>query len=187
MSGPSRSSSERSGSRWMTACGLPTETGMNSISSPATSSVSGSPTLTSPISISTSSPPSMCASTTRSPTRTRTCARAFRARQPARGDANAVTGQLRQRAVGVPDLRLDLVAAGRDDLDDAVRADAEVVVAELRHALGRELERRLSLLQRAGSRFQARATSTISSATSSGDRLALTLTSPGMRRIHFRW
>ena len=67
--------------------------------------------------------------------------------QPARSDASAVTGQLGERAVWVPDLHVDLVAAHRDDLDDAVGADPEVIVAELPHALGRELELRLRLLQ----------------------------------------
>ena len=71
-SGPRRSSSARSGWRRMTACGLPTETGVSSTCSPPTSIVSGSPTSTAPISCSTSRSPRIVAPTRRGPTRMRT-------------------------------------------------------------------------------------------------------------------
>ncbi len=71
-SGPSRSRSARSGSRRITACGFPTETGVNSSSEPSTASVSGAPTSTLPISVSTMSPPRMRATTSRGPTATTT-------------------------------------------------------------------------------------------------------------------
>ena len=49
--GPRRSSSSRSGSARTTACGLPTDTAVNSTRSPSTSTVSISPTSTSPTTI----------------------------------------------------------------------------------------------------------------------------------------
>src|SRR5215204_6497825 len=72
MSGPSRSKSSRSGSRRTTACGFPTEAGVNSTVSSPTSSVSGSCTSTAPMSISTSRPSRILATTLRGPTRIRT-------------------------------------------------------------------------------------------------------------------
>jgi len=59
----------------MTACGLPTETGVNSSASPSTSSFSGSPTSTRPIWVSTWSPPRIVAVTSRGPTVTLTSSR----------------------------------------------------------------------------------------------------------------
>ena len=56
----------------ITACGFPTETGVNSSSEPLIASVSGAPTSTLPISVSTMSPPRMRAATSRGPTATTT-------------------------------------------------------------------------------------------------------------------
>src|SRR6185437_3038277 len=71
-SGPSRISSARSGRRWMTACGLPTETGVSSTASPSTWIVSGALTSTRPMACSTSLSPRSRATTMRGPTRIRT-------------------------------------------------------------------------------------------------------------------
>jgi hypothetical protein len=67
-------------------------------------------------------------------------------RQPAGGDPRPVSGQLRGRAVGIPDDDLRRVTVRRQHFDDAVRADAEVVVADLLHALGRQRQGKLSPL-----------------------------------------
>ena len=52
-------------------------------------------------------------------------------REPARRDPRPVAGQFGGRAIGVPDHDLGLVAARRDDLEDAVRG---ATGAELTHA-----------------------------------------------------
>src|SRR5450759_854598 len=58
--------------------------------------------------------------------------------------AHAVAAHLRLAAVGIEDRDREAVRAGRRaDDHDAVRADAEVAVAEQAHALRRELERHL--------------------------------------------
>src|SRR5205814_652600 len=60
------------------------------------------------------------------------------AREPARSDAGAVPGQLGDGAVGVPDHDLGGVTVDGDDLEDAIRPDAEVVVADLLDPLTRQ-------------------------------------------------
>ena len=186
-----------SGSRRMTACGLPTETGVSSTCSPSTEIVSGSPTSTAPMSVSTSTPSRIRAATSRGPTRDPDLVRAATPREPARGNAGAVAGELSRRAVRIPDHDLGPVAVGRDHLEDPVGANAEVVVADAPDLLGRERCREpfplheqvvvpepvpLRELHPARARLPR-----ISSATSAGGRSARTGTSPGIRRIHLRW
>ena len=57
--------------------------------------------------------------------------------QPGRRDPAPVAGELRDRAVGVPDHDLGLRSVRGDHLDDAVRADAVADVAEPPGQLGR--------------------------------------------------
>ena len=66
--------------------------------------------------------------------------------QPAGGDSRAVSGQFGGRSVRVPDHDLRRVAVRRQDLDDPVGADTEVVVADLLHPLGRQRQGKLSPL-----------------------------------------
>ncbi len=117
--------------------------------------------------------------------------------EPACGDARTVSGELGRRAVRVPDHDLRPVAVGRDHLEDPVRADAEVVVADTPDLLGREWRGELVPLHeqvvvpepvplRELHPAPARLPS-ISVATSAGGRSARTGTSPGIRRIHLRW
>ena len=64
--------------------------------------------------------------------------------QLARDHAHAVAAHLGLAAVGVEDAQREACLAGLlADQQDAVRADAEVAVAEQAHALRRELEREL--------------------------------------------
>src|SRR5438034_3137286 len=51
-------------------------------------------------------------------------------REPAGGDARTVAGELGDGSVRVPDHDFSRVAVGRDHLEDPVRADTEVVVAD---------------------------------------------------------
>src|SRR5262249_1133116 len=60
-------------------------------------------------------------------------------RMPARRDPRPVAGELRLRAVRVPDHDLNLAPVAHRDLEDAVGADAAVVVAECTDGLGLEL------------------------------------------------
>ena len=118
--------------------------------------------------------------------------------EPAGGDPRAVARQLGDRAVRVPDHDLGRVAVRGDDLEDPVRADAEVVVADPLHPLGRQRDRQLGALDEQVVVAEAMplrelhpatlpSRLTISCATSAGGRLASTGTSPGIRRIHLRW
>ena len=79
-----------------------------------------------------------------------------RGAQPGRRDPAPVAGELRDRAVGVPDHDLGLRSVRADHLDDAVRADAVADVAEPPRQLGRH-----PLPRRRGSCYRARATSRI--------------------------
>src|SRR3954453_11011038 len=124
------------------------------------------------------------------------------AREPACRDTRPVPGELRRGAVGVPDHDLGAVTVGGDDLEDAVGADAEVVVADPAHALLGQRRRQIGPLQeqvvvaeavpfrelhRAGATLPTcSASDRISAATSSGARPASTATRPGMRLLHFR-
>ena len=66
--------------------------------------------------------------------------------KPASRDSRPVARELGGRAVGVPDDDLGGIAVRRRDLDDAVGADAEVVVADPLHPFGRQREGKLSPL-----------------------------------------
>jgi len=66
------------------------------------------------------------------------CILAAPAREPACGDARSVSRQLGGRAIRVPDHDLGLGAVRGDDLEDPVRADAEVVVADAPDVIGRQ-------------------------------------------------
>src|SRR5262245_23090264 len=67
-------------------------------------------------------------------------------RKPARRDPRAVPGELGDGAVRVPDDHLGSVVVRRDHLEDAVGADAEVVVADALHPLRCQGDRELGLL-----------------------------------------
>src|SRR4051812_1848608 len=118
--------------------------------------------------------------------------------EPACGDPRAVAGELRDRAVRVPDHDLGRVAVRRDDFQNPVRADAEVVVADALDRLRRQRSVELGLLDEQvvvaepvplGELHRATlpSRSTISCATSAGGWLPSSGTSPGIRRIHLRW
>jgi len=68
------------------------------------------------------------------------------ARKPGRDDAHAVAGELGDRAVGIPDADLGLRTVGGHDLEEAVRTDAVVVVAQLRNGVRRQRLGEVSLL-----------------------------------------
>ena len=127
----------------MTACGLPTETGVNSSSEPLTASVSGAPTSTLPISVSTIEPAAHARDDLARPDGDDDLVGAAPAREPAGGDARPVAGELGRRAVRVPDDDLGARPVGGEHLEDPVGADADVVVAE--PADERRLEREADL------------------------------------------
>ena len=68
------------------------------------------------------------------------------AREPGCNDANAVAGELGGRAVGVPDTNLGSCPVDGRDLQEPVRPDAVVVVAELPDAVRCQRLGELSLL-----------------------------------------
>ena len=69
------------------------------------------------------------------PDRDRDALRTRPAREPGGNDANAVAGELGGRAVGVPDANLGSCPVAGRDLQEPVRPDAVVVVAELPDAV----------------------------------------------------
>ena len=107
--------------------------------------------------------------------------------EPARRDPRSVAGELGGRAVRVPDHDLGAIAVRSRHLDDAVGADAEVVVAQPSGHARASAGRQAQPARPAGNRCRARATWRSSSAISPEGRSAFRLTRPGMRRIHLRW
>ena len=108
----------------------------------------------------------------------RTASSPVAAREPACGDAGAVAGELRGRAVRVPDRELREVVLGAQHLENPVRADARVVVAEQAHTRPGSAAPRAPRARAGGSRCGGRATWRDASAYSRGSRRAARRSSP---------
>ena len=191
-SGPSRSSSPRSGSRRTTACGLPTETAVSSTCSLPTSIVSVSPTSTLADPLSTSPSSRIVGRPQRAADDDPHLVAPPRRAQPARRDAACRCRTTRRPSRPGSRSRSRQCAVRGDDLEDPVRADAVAVVADPLHPLGRQRRRPASPLDEQVARCRARAISesssglghatkleTISCATSAGGRLPSIMT-PGI-------
>ena len=159
MAGPRRNRSSReSASRSTTACGLPTSAVTMPSRSPATSSTSSSPTETSAKLLADHVGRSRNGANELALGLDLDFRQSALPEQPRGGDASAVAGELRGRAVGIPDAddRASRIPTGY--LQQPVAADPGVDVAEPADTRRRASFRRL-VAPREGRRCQARATS----------------------------
>ena len=169
-----RCAGSSAGSPSTTACGLPTSTAMNAMPVDLLRRAD----VTSPRSCSTRPSSSIRARTSRGPTRTVTSLGARLLGEPARGDPRAVPRHLGARAVGVPDRDLDpVVAATRNT---SRMPSASPTSARTSSGVSGSLSDQVDVpLRVPARRSHRRSPPRIESASS--------VTTPGIRRSHFRW